>query len=101
MIQIIALLYASHANIQGLRAFESQVLPILKEHGGVLVSASSNMDRLDGEPDEIHVIQFPSKTEFDAYKNDPRVLALRDLKDSVIKRMETHITNQFFDYDLV
>ena len=99
MIQIIALLYASENGINGLREFESKAIPILREHQGILLSASSNSRRSFNEPDEIHIIQFPSMKEFEDYKNDPRILDLRSLKESMIRKMELHITNQFYEYE--
>ena len=99
MIQIIALLYASDNGIEALRAFESQVLPILREHGGTLISASSNDNRDSHEPDEVHVIQFPSQIEYEAYKNDIRVMALQKIKETAIKKMDIYVTNQFYDYE--
>lgn len=101
MIQIIAMLYASDAGIKGLREFESLVLPILKEHKGQLISASYSDMPKSYEPDEIHVIQFPSEMEFEAYKNDARVLSLRTLKEKAIKKMDIYITNRFYDYERV
>lgn len=98
MVQIIALLYASKNGIKGLREFESKVIPILREHGGHLISASTNVNRSNEEPDEIHVIQFPSSIEFEAYKNDQRVIDLRLLKDTMISKMEIHLTNSFHEY---
>ena len=98
MIQIIALLYASDSGLAGLRAFESQAIPILREHGGQLISASTNLDRAAGEADEIHVIQFPSVDAFEAYKNDQRVIDLRSYKETMISKMEVHITNSFHEY---
>ncbi len=98
MIQVIALLYASTDGIKGLREFESKVIPILREHGGQLISASTNIDRLIDDPDEIHVIQFPNDKAFETYKNDQRVIKLRSLKDTMIRKMEVHLTNSFYDY---
>ena len=98
MIQIIALLYASKNGIEGLRAFESKVIPILREHGGRLISASSYAERKEGEADEIHVIQFPSHDAFEAYKQDARVIELRALKDEMISKTEVHVTDVFHEY---
>lgn len=98
MIQIIALLYAGQHGIKGLREFESLAIPILKEHGGVLVSASSKMDRADTEPDEIHVIQFPSNIEFDAYKSDKRIIEMATFREEMIDRMEIYLTTNFHEY---
>ena len=98
MIQIIALLYASENEIEGLREFESKVIPILREHEGKLISASSNEDKTLNEPDEIHVIQFPSIEEFNAYKIDLRVVELSSLKSKMIKKADVYITNNFYQY---
>lgn len=99
MIQIIALLYANEHGLKGLQSFEAKVIPILKEYGGRLISASSHSQRSKHDPDEIHVIQFPSMAAFHAYKTDIRVLELQSLKANTISKMELHITDQFFEYD--
>lgn len=98
MIQIIALLYASENGMNGLREFESKAIPILREHHGILLSASSSSQKSQNEPDEIHIIQFPSMKEFDDYKNDQRLLDLKSLKETMIHKMELHITDQFYEY---
>lgn len=99
MIQLIVLLYASQHGIDGLRKFESKVIPILREHGGTLISASSKQDHTSNEPDEIHVIQFPSMNEFNAYKNDARVITLRAEKEKMIQKMDLYMTNTFHSYE--
>ena len=98
MIQIIALLYASKNGIQGLREFESRVIPILREHEGNLLSASYNENKAEHEPDEIHVIQFPSAENFEAYKSDARVVELASLKSEMISKMDVFITDGFHQY---
>jgi hypothetical protein len=98
MIQIIALLYAGKNGVEGLRSFESKVIPILREYEGVLISASFNKNKMANEPDEIHVIQFPNVKQFDAYKKDQRVLNLASLKAEMIRKMDTFITHNFHQY---
>lgn len=98
MIQIIALLYAGENGIKGLRTFEEKVIPILREYKGVLITASYKFDKIPQEPDEIHVIQFPSIIEFESYKNDPRVTNLLSLKDKMISNMEVYVTDRFHQY---
>jgi len=98
MIQIIALLYASENGVEGLREFESQAIPILREHYGTLISASYNANKPQGEPDEIHVIQFPSVENFEAYKKDDRIINLSSLKAKMIRKMDAYITNTFLKY---
>lgn len=98
MIQIIALLHATKNGIEGLRTFESKVIPILREHKGKLISASYNDNKTEDEPDEVHVIQFPSIENFEAYKSDARVVELASLKSEMISKMDVLITNMFYEY---
>lgn len=98
MIQIVALLYASKNGIDGLREFEAKVIPILREHKGKLISASSNDNKTTNEPDEIHIIQFPSIEKFNAYKIDSRVIELSSLKNEMIKKVDIYITDSFYQY---
>ncbi|WP_158970527.1 DUF1330 domain-containing protein [Paraglaciecola sp. L3A3] len=103
MIQIIVLLYASKNGMEGLREFESKAIPILSEHKGILISASSNQEVSEDEPDEIHVIQFPSAADFEAYKCDPSIItdwykALASLKNEMIRKMDVLITHNFYQY---
>lgn len=99
MIQVIALLYASENGVNGLREFESHAIPILRNHGGTLISASYNDAKLASEPDEIHVIQFPSIENFEAYKCDPKIISLASLKTKMIREMHVYITNRFHQYE--
>ena len=98
MIQIIALLHATKNGRKGLREFESKVIPILREHKGNLISASYNENKTVSEPDEVHVIQFPSIENFEAYKSDVRVVELASLKSEMISKMDVFITNMFYEY---
>ena len=99
MVQVIALLYANESGLTGIRNYESKVIPILKEHHGRLLTASSNSRKSDDEPDEIHVVEFPDLQTLSNYKNDPRVAALSDLRKSSMKDMKLFFTDTFYDYD--
>jgi uncharacterized protein (DUF1330 family) len=48
--------------------YEEHVLPVLDEHGGRLEQRLRSSDRLT----EIHVVSFPSREAFAAYREDPR-----------------------------
>ena len=98
MIQIIALLYASENGVEGLREFESQAIPILREHSGTLISATYKANKTECEPDEIHVIQFPNLESFEAYKFDERILNLSSLKSQMIRKMDVYISDTFVEY---
>lgn len=42
----------------------------------------------DGDADEIHEITFPNRDAFDAYRDDPRLLALAELRTKSIAKTE-------------
>lgn len=107
MIQIIAHLYAGSAGITGLRAFESKAIPILKKHRGNLISASyrsssssheKNGNDHPNSPDEIHIIQFPSLSDFENYTSDAALASLREEHPHSIRKAELHITDSFHHY---
>lgn len=52
--------------------YERKVLPLLANYGGSLVSAIRPSSKIAGTPDELHVITFPSKEAFEAYKQNPK-----------------------------
>ncbi len=86
---IIACLYATEKGLSALQDFESKVLPLLADHGGQLVSAfAPELDILTQEetPDEVHVLQFPSKDAFAAYRADPRHQALSGERNRAIRK---------------
>lgn len=56
-------------------AYERQVLPLLGRHGGRL---ERRLRTADGRT-EVHLLSFPSRTGFDAYRADPAREALRPL----------------------
>ncbi len=97
MVQVIALIYAGSYGLAGIRDYQQQVMPILRQHQGILISASTASVHGDG-PDEIHIIRFPSMAEFLLYKADPRHQRLIELRTQCINRVELHITDRFYDY---
>jgi len=48
--------------------YESLVLPLLDDHGGRLERRLRSPDRLT----EVHIVSFPSREAFAAYREDPR-----------------------------
>lgn len=56
------------AGAEAFQVYESKVLPLLTDHGGVL---ERRLRVADGTT-EIHVIRFPSPDRFAAYRADPR-----------------------------
>lgn len=51
--------------------YESKVLPLLPRHGGKLEIRLQIRKTGPQQPDEIHVISFPSAGDMEAYRHDP------------------------------
>jgi len=73
-------------------AFEDEVLPLLIDHNGNLVyrirpKADAFVAASADLPYEIHVVTFPSKDDFERYKNDPRRLESLPLKTNSVERI--------------
>lgn len=72
-------------DLSTLTAFERQVIPILREHGGQLLTAFAAAERsAKGHHVELHVLSFPDGAAFAAYRADPRHAALADLRARAI-----------------
>ncbi|MFC5410260.1 DUF1330 domain-containing protein [Larkinella bovis] len=73
-------------------SFEDQVLPLLARYNGELVyrvrpSESAVVTTTFGYPYEIHLVTFPAKADFEAYRDDPQRLQFIDLKNQSIDRV--------------
>ena len=97
MVEIVVLLYARDG--EDLGRFESQAMPILREHGGEVVSAfvPRRLGQDDG-PDEVHVLRFPNEAAFGAYGADPRLAGLSSLREQVIMRTEVYVSGKSREY---
>jgi hypothetical protein len=67
-------------------AYEAAVLPLLAEHGGRL---DRRLRSADGGL-EAHVVTFPGRAEFDAYRADPRRAAATPLLEASAAVIELH-----------
>ena len=75
-------------------AFEKQAFTIMRDHGaGVIEIRPGNPTQRD-EPDEIHVLRFPSQQAFDCYRADPRLTALAAIRDQCIADTRIRITSE-------
>ncbi|MEO7213813.1 hypothetical protein [Mucilaginibacter sp.] len=73
-------------------AFEDKVLPLLREHNGVLAyrirpEAKAFVESTDALPYEIHLVTFGSKADFEGYKTDPKRLAFMEMKDRSVEKI--------------
>lgn len=74
------------------QTFEDQVLPLLNRFKGELVyrvrpAESAVITTTLGYPYEIHLVTFPAKEDFEAYRDDPQRLQFLDLKNQSIARV--------------
>jgi hypothetical protein len=80
------LLWAQPGLEDALSDYEDEVLGLLDDHDGRVVSRLRLTD--DGGPTELQVIEFGSSAGFDSYLADPRRAARADERDRVIARTE-------------
>jgi hypothetical protein len=81
---LVVQLWARDGDVAALEAFERRVAPLLARHGGAITCAVRCAPG-DG-PDEVHVVTFPDRAAFDAYRGDPDTAALAGDRDRVIAR---------------
>ncbi|WNV74316.1 hypothetical protein [Geodermatophilus sp. DSM 44513] len=89
-IQLCVLLWEHPGRAQDLAAFEDEVLALLSQHGGRLISRHIVMERHDGDPLEVQLIEMPDEEALAEYLRDPvRVrLAHTHDRDAVIARTQ-------------
>ena len=83
------LLWAKEGRRDDLTAYEDQVLRIVHDHAGTVVTRVRTTGSNDG-PDEVQVLQFPNDEALANYLADPRRTALAAERDSVVARTERH-----------
>jgi uncharacterized protein (DUF1330 family) len=89
-IRLCVMLWERPGRSHDLAAFEDEVLALLSEHGGRLVSRHVVLERDDGDPLEVQVIEMPDEEALAEYMHDPmRVrLARTHDRDAIIARTQ-------------
>ena len=99
MIHVLAMLHAGIEGIDGLHDYESRVIPIMRMHGGRILSAFRPRGHEHPEcPDEIHLIEFPSDESFQSYRNDPEVARLAEMRGVKISKTTIYVSEGVLDY---
>jgi len=98
VIQIIVLLYAGEGGKAALQAYQEEVMPIFHDHGGRMVSASHASVPRPDDPDEVHIVHFPSSEALQAFRADPRHAALMDKRIHAVRDTRLYETDQFVTY---
>ena len=99
MIHILAMLHAGLEGVEGLRAYEARVIPIMREHGGRVLSAFKPEGHEHPDcPDEIHLIEFPSDEAFQSYRDDPQITRLAEMRGISISKTSVYLSEELIDY---
>lgn len=75
-------------DFQLLDEFEREASRIMADYQGKIICAFETARNEDGSGEEIHLVEFQREDDFISYRNDPRLLALRDLRAAAISRTE-------------
>src|SRR5215475_4840638 len=86
-VTLCVLLWAAPGRHDDLIAYEDRVLPLVGEHGGRILSRARGSGE-NGEPLEVHLLEFPSSTALDGYMGDERRTALAAERVRAIARTD-------------
>jgi uncharacterized protein (DUF1330 family) len=84
-----ALLYIHPERRDDYERFEAEASRIMRRHGGRIerrLAAAALTDGDNDVPDEVHLVTFPSRQSFEAYRIDPELAPLAELRARAIRR---------------
>lgn len=89
-IRFCVLLWEHPGRGHDLAAFEDDVLALLSDHDGRLVSRHIVIERNDGDPFEVQVIEMPDEKALAGYMHDPmrNHLARTHERDAIVARTQ-------------
>jgi uncharacterized protein (DUF1330 family) len=79
------LLWAAPGEQRALGEYEDRVLGLLGGHGARVLS---RVRAIDGQPDEVQLLEFPSDDALAAFQDDPRRGELAALRERAVARTE-------------
>ena len=71
-----------------LSAYEDEVLALVPEYGGTVLSRVRRTGPATEQPYEVQVIELPDRNALDGYQADPRRITLAGIRDQAIARTE-------------
>lgn len=86
---LIVLLHIDSEHRDDYERFEAEASRIMGRHGGRIERRleTSGLPGIDGDvPDEVHLVTFPSLESFEAYRLDPALTPLAELRSRAIRR---------------
>ena len=87
-ITVCVLLWSVDGAESRLVAYEDEVLALVPEYGGAVVSRVRRAAGSPEHPFEVQVIELPDQATLDAYLADPRRATLSSVRDEAIARTE-------------
>lgn len=89
MIRLTQLLFVKEGMEETFQTFEDGVLPLLARYGGRLLFRArlAVLHSELGSPYELHVVEFPSEAQFEAFAADEDRRRLLALKDASVERV--------------
>ena len=98
MIDILVVLEVKNA--EAFKKFETRAISILNSHKGTLLLAFEADAPISDCPEntELHYIQFPTIDNYNAYRADPALRELADLRSEAIESTKVYVSRQLKNY---
>lgn len=90
MINILAKIQVK--NFAALEKFEHEAAKLIAEHNGRIIAAFETLRNSDSSGEEIHLLEFQSKEDFQKYREDQRHLPLQELRAQAISETEIKVS---------
>ena len=81
-----------------LSSFESKAVEIMSSYEGKIISAFETKRNEDNSGEEVHLIQFPNKEKFSAYRSDSRLNEYAELRNGAINSMSLSVSSKIKSY---
>jgi len=91
-IRVIAKLWVKVGRFAEFETFEAAAFEIMERHGGKVLNVQKNHSSSGNQPHEIHKLEFPSQSAFEAYRTDPELLAMGQERKACIERTEVNVS---------
>jgi uncharacterized protein (DUF1330 family) len=86
-LRMCVLLWEQPGRNEDLAEFEDAVLAMVPDHGGAVLSRETVIDRADGDPLEVQILEMPDEQAVTAHLADPRRAALPP-REEIIARTQ-------------
>jgi uncharacterized protein (DUF1330 family) len=85
-IVLVAHIFVTPGRGSEFEAFETAAASIIERYGGKVVRRlGRSYGHFLAEPDEVHIVTFPSRDAYDGYRRDPELATLAGLRDRAIR----------------